>query len=154
MKPRRKGQAAPKHRPSPPQKRGDANHFLSIQLFVCVRIDWGVMGVAAIHSLYKAADLSDPAHPHSYTHNGVRSPYTGNFSPCPLALLPLSNSDMIMSFRTAMTKLDPLTRRSGCFHTSLLLTDVLDDFSAISWHLNGINSSLKHEHSDHTGTKP
>lgn len=45
----------------------------------------------AIRSLYTAADLSDPAHPPTHTHtppllqthtyNGVRPPYTGNFSP-------------------------------------------------------------------------
>lgn len=73
---------APKQRPSPLKKRGDANLFLSILLFVCK--DWlGWWGrQLPIHFIRLPTSVILPT-PHSlqhtHTHNGVRSPYTSSF---------------------------------------------------------------------------
>lgn len=59
---------------------------------------------------FTAADLSDPAHPHSYPGRAIHTNTLTHtmawdlltqaiFSPCPLGLLPFSNHGMIMSFQ-------------------------------------------------------
>lgn len=60
------------------------------------------MGVAAIHSLNTAADLSDPAHPHSYTNTHTMAwdlLTQAIFSPCPQALSSSSPSKHELSFK-------------------------------------------------------
>lgn len=102
-----KGSSSTKTPPLPLKKlRGDANHFLSIRLFVCVRIDWGVMGGGSYpFTLYGCRpQWSCLPTPHSYSSRATHS-YTHThtmawdlltqaiFSPCPPTLLPFSSHD-------------------------------------------------------------
>lgn len=91
---------------------------------LCVRIDWGWWGGSYPFTLYgcrpqwscppPTPTSAEPPTPTHTPHNGVRSPYTGNFSPCPWAPLPLSGHGMARSSQGSMTKLAPYEVQVMC----------------------------------------
>lgn len=111
--------------PSPQKKRsrGDANHFLSIQLFVCVTMTggwfWG-LGEAAIRPRWSCPPPS-PTHRHTMAWDLITQAVF-----CPLTPLPLFQPRHDHEFsRQRETELGPWSRCRGwsCHHTLSARTD-------------------------------